>query len=29
MSYLERIATVMRGNPENLNLGHSIWRNAG
>lgn len=26
-AYLARIARVMRGNPENLNLGHGIWRN--
>lgn len=27
-AYLERVGQVMRGNPENLNLGHGIWRNA-
>jgi tetratricopeptide (TPR) repeat protein len=26
-AYLERVERVMRGNPENLNLGHGIWRN--
>jgi len=26
-AYLERVAKVMRGTPENLNLGHGIWRN--
>lgn len=26
-AYLERVARVMRGRPENLNLGHGIWRN--
>lgn len=26
-AYLERVGQVMRGNPENLNLGHGIWRN--
>jgi len=26
-AYLARVEQVMRGNPENLNLGHGIWRN--
>jgi tetratricopeptide (TPR) repeat protein len=27
LAYLDRVGRVMRGNPENLNLGHGIWRN--